>query len=111
MRAQRRFAKRFEIEAEINKCKRKAKAKNDEAAKFNGLADDLIKKSNVPGTTAGARNHLAEMADEQRKKATRSLRSAERIIDVRIPALGRTLAAFQTNTLFPGDDQAVVLQK
>jgi hypothetical protein len=111
MKKQRRFSKRFEIEAEINKLKRKAKKKLVDASGFEVDAALQVAQSRLPLITEGERQHCIEQADFIRKKAARLRRSVEIINDVKLPALGRTLAAFQTETLFKGDDQAVVLQK
>lgn len=111
MKPQRRFTKRFEIEAEINKLKLKAKRKLKDADNFEATASVAIVDSRVLGISAGDRQFHIEHADHWRKNAIRSRRSAEIINDVKLPALKRTLAAFQTETLFKGDDQAVVMQK
>lgn len=111
MKPQKRFTKKFEIEAEIGKLKRRAKQKTVDAASFEATAATSVRDANIPGTNPGDKQFLIEQADHIRKKAIKLRRSVEIINDVKIPMLGRTLAAFQTNTLFPGDDQAVVLQK
>lgn len=108
---QRRFTKRFEIEAELNRLKRKAKQKLVVAQALEQGAEDHVKNSRLPLITPGERQHCIEQADFIRKKAIRLRRSVEIINDVKLPALGRTLAAFQTETLFKDDDKAVVLQK
>jgi hypothetical protein len=107
---QKRYTKRFEIEAEINKQKRRAKTKTLESAKEDSIVADHVNESRCTNQEGDRQFHI-EQADFHRKKADKLRRSVEIINDVKIPALGRTLAAFQTNTLFPGDDQAVVLKR
>lgn len=111
MKPQKRFTKKFEIEAEIGRLKRQAKTKQVEAIQMDNICDTHIKDSRETGVTNGDRSFHIEQADLFRKKGIKLRRSVEIINDVKIPMLGRTLAAFQTNTLFPGDDQAVVMQK
>jgi hypothetical protein len=108
---QRRFQKRFEIEGEINKWKLRAKNKLNEAAGFDDTVANFLKEANVKGVSAGSRQFLLDQADLYRQKAILLRRRADVITETKVPALGRTLAAFQTTTLFKGDDQAVVLQR
>ena len=111
MRKQRRYEKRFEIEAEINRYRKKAREKTAASVEFEKVADEFIQKSREPGITDGFRERMMDLADEQRVKAQAARRSAERIDEIKIPMLGRTLAAFQTQTLPGMDDKGVVLQK
>ena len=111
MKPQKRFNKKYEIEAEIGKLKRRARQKTMEAQDFDLQVATHIDESRAVGALPGDRQFHTEQADHIRKKSDKLRRSVEIINDVKIPMLGRTLAAFQTNTLFPGDDQAVVLQK
>lgn len=111
MKTQRRFTKRFEIEAEINKLKRRAKSKIAEACDFEKIVEAHKRDANLARLTEGERQFHIDQADFNRKKAYRLRRTAEIINDVKLPMFGRTLAAFQTETLFPNDDQAVVLQR
>lgn len=110
MNKQKRFTKKYEIETEIGKLKRRARQKLVDAEKEDVISGDHINESRCT-SLAGDRQFHTEQADFHRKKAIKLRRSVEIINDVKIPMLGRTLAAFQTSTLFPGDDQAVVLQK
>jgi hypothetical protein len=111
MKKQRRFTKRFEIEAEINKLKLKANRKLIEADDFHKVDTLCIINSNAAGMTPGDRQFLIEQATAARLQCKRLLRTAEIINEEKIPSLVRTLAAFQTITLFKDDDRAVVLQK
>jgi hypothetical protein len=110
MKTQRRFEKRYEIEAEIGKLKRRIALKLIDAAKNENIADTHSKESRLAKSNGDREFHI-EQADLFRKKAIKLRRSVEIANEVKIPALVRTLAAFQTDTLFPNDDQAVVLQR
>lgn len=111
MRTQKRYTKRFEIEAEINKYKRKAEVKIQEAQLLENASGIHMADAKVPGISPGDSEFYASQSREKMEKADALRKSANTIIEGRIPELSRTLAAFQTQTLIPGDDQGVVLQK
>lgn len=110
-RQQKRFTKRFEIEMEINKLNQRAKSKLAASEDLDRSAHADLLRANASDAKSWEREFFKNTAVEKLRKS-RLLKSRCLTIEaVLIPQLGRTLAAFQTETLFPGDDKSVVLQQ
>ena len=108
---QRRFEKAFEIELAIIACKKKAKQKLAQVEAIETAVKDLLRQANSPVITIGEKQYFVEQADHDRKKANKLRRSVELIYENRIPQLGRTLAAFQTQPMAFVEDASINLQK
>ena len=109
---QKRFSKRFEIEAEIIAYKRKMKAHLKKAEAIEVRMRELYDKANNPANTSGEQEYFRDQGNFEKKKANACRRSAFLIEHNRLPALKEALADFATKPMaFCGTDEGVVLHR
>lgn len=102
-----RYAKPYEVHAEILKLKRSVKEKMIQAADHVKVAWGLVKDSQT-AVNAGQKEWFLEQADAERKKAQKLWKSVTAIEENRIPRLVRTLQALETKPMdFIKDDTSV----
>lgn len=104
----RRYHKKFEVDLEIIKLKKKAKSKMAEAESMDDEALAKIKEANSPKINNATRQFMIEQADEIRKKSHKIRRSAQLIIENRIPRLGQVIAELQTEPMPFLEDKSAI---
>ena len=109
-REPKRYSRRFEVEVEINKLKRRAHAKLKEAEAIEDRAKALVKDSANPKYQGHEDQYFLEQADELRKNSRKLRRSATTMLETKVPNLGRTLAVLETATMPFLEDASVKLQ-
>jgi len=111
MSTQKRYTKKFEIEVEILKLRRKARGKLIDCEAGDQKIREMLMEANAVNQTPGNRQFLIEQSDFIRKKVARMRRTIELVHEEHIPRLVRTLAAFQTQTFEFVEDASITLQK
>jgi hypothetical protein len=111
MSTQKRFSKRFEIEAEIIAYKRKMKDKLVKAEAIEVKMRELYDKANNPANTKGEQEYFRDQGNFEKKKANALRRGAFLIEHNRLPQLKEALSEFATQPMpFCGSDESVVLK-